>query len=188
MGIPVGFLVEFLVGKPFPPVQCPGLPMCCPSLSPRCLLGSPVTMTGRMLALRSSWITGADSGFRTFFITRNPRKFRPLSTESLVGDKEPFITSNTSTEDQGAETAKIHQGISQELPPYGLRLNFLQGIPGNEIGRQALTWGAAVPPQRWPQSPGLCRPEPGPGSHQWCSGGASGRNPGALEKRGQNSS
>lgn len=56
-------------------------------------------MTGRMFALLSSWITGADSGFRTFFITRNPRKFRPLSTESLVGDKEPFITSNPSRED-----------------------------------------------------------------------------------------
>lgn len=58
-------------------------------------------MTGRMFALLSSWITGADSGFRTFFITRNPRKFRSLSTESLVGDKEPFITSNPSREDRG---------------------------------------------------------------------------------------
>lgn len=127
MGIPVGSLVEFLVGKTFPPVHCPALPVCCPSPSPRCLLGSPVTMTGRMLALRSSWITGADSGFRTFFITRNPRKFRPLSTESLVGDKEPFITFNTSTEDQGAETVKIHQ---RGIASVWIRVEFPAEHPG----------------------------------------------------------
>lgn len=98
---------------------------------------SPVTMTGRMLAFLRRRITGLDSGLRTFFMTRSPRKVRLLSAESLWGYSELFGFTNRSGSTR--VNRPIHPGGSQQLLQHGVGFNCLQAARMGQLAGQQST-------------------------------------------------
>lgn len=112
-----------------------------PNLTPRPSVpvppaSSPVTMMGRTLAFLRRRITGSDSGLRTFFMTRNPRKVRLLSAESLSGYSELFGFNKSGST---GVNRPIHPGGSQQLLQRGVGFNCLQAARMGQLAGQQST-------------------------------------------------